>query len=117
MTAYPANTLTATGSSTAPGAGAAVASITAPPDGLYTVILTIILTGTAETLLRNLRLRENANTVADTLPSLSASAGPVQLIFDQVEVNPGGGNLDVIAIAAATAGAIYNIVLQATRVA
>ena len=117
MPAYPANTLTATGAVTAPGAIGTIASIATPPEGIYTVVVTIVLTGTAETALRNLRLRENANTVADNLPTLSASAGPVVLVFDQVEVNAGGGNLDVVSIAAATAGAIYNVVLQATRIA
>ena len=116
MPAYSENTLSATGSATAPGAGAAIATISAPPPGVYKVRLTVVLTGTAETALRNLRLRENGATVADTLPSLSASAGPVCLEFDRVEVNEGGGNLDVIAIAAAAGGSIYNVALQATRI-
>jgi hypothetical protein len=116
MPAYQENTLTNSASTAAPGAGAVVASIAAPPPGVYKVKLLIVLTGTAETALANLRLRENGATVATALPSLSAAAGPVILEFDRVEVNEGGGNLDVIAIAAATAGSVYNVVLQATRV-
>jgi hypothetical protein len=116
MAAYSENTLTGAGTATAPGAGAAIASIAAPPPGVYKVCLTIVLSGTAETALTNLRLRENGNTVATALPSLSAAAGPVNLTFDRVEVNEGGGNLDVIAIAAATAGAIYTVVINATRI-
>lgn len=116
MPAYSENTLTNSGSATAPGAGAAIATITAPPAGVYKVNVTIVLSGTAETALTNLRLRENAATIATALPSLSAAAGPVNLCFDRVEVNDGGGNLDVIAIAAATAGSVYSVVLQATRI-
>jgi hypothetical protein len=37
-------------------------------------------------------------------------------VIPQIEVNPGGGNLNVVAIAAATAGAIYNVTLIATRI-
>ena len=114
MTAYPANTLVKAASVTAPGAGAVVAAITAPPEGVYQVVVNIFLTGTAETQLSNLRLRENGATVFDALPSLSTMN--VRLVFEQVEVNPGGGNLDIVAIAAATAGAIYNVVLIATRI-
>lgn len=116
MPAFQDNTRTASAATTTPGAGAVLASIAAPPAGVYRVQVTIVLSGTAETALANLRLRENGATVADALPSLSAAAGPLTLTFDRVEVNEGGGNLDVIAIAAATAGAIYSVVLQATRV-
>jgi hypothetical protein len=112
VSAYPANTLVATGSVTAPGATGVIASIAAPPEGVYDVAVHIALTGTAETALTNLRLRENATSVA-VLPSIPAIA--MRVVLPQVEVNSGGGNLDVVAIAAATAGAIYNVTLIATR--
>jgi hypothetical protein len=102
------------GTVTAPGVGATVASIAAPPDGLYDVAVKILLTGTAETALKNLRLRENGNTIAD-LPTLSSAGDWTEVCLKNVEVNQGGGNLDVIAIAAATAGAIYNVAIEATR--
>jgi hypothetical protein len=113
MPAYQENSRQASGSVTAPGAGAAIASIAALPPGVYEVRVHATLTGTAETALQNLRLRENGNTLY-TLPSLSTFA--LTWIFPRVEVNEGGGNLDLIAIAAATAGAIYNATLIATRI-
>jgi hypothetical protein len=113
VNAYPANSLVATGSVTAPGVNGVIASIVAPPEGVYEVAVHIALTGTAETALANLSLRENATSVAN-LPSLSTFAQRIEI--PQVEVNAGGGNLNVVAIAAATAGAIYNVTLVATRV-
>ena len=113
MAAYTENTLVTAASAAAPGAGVVVAAITAPPAGIYDVEVHLALTGTAETALQNLRLRENATNL-HVLPSLSASV--LRLRFARVEVNNGGGNLDVQAIAAATVGSIYNVVLVATRV-
>jgi hypothetical protein len=107
------NSRQASGSVTAPGAGVAIATITAPPPGVYEVRVYATLTGTAETALQNLRLRENGATLY-TLPSLSTFA--LAWVFPRVEVNEGGGNLDLIAVAAATAGAIYNATLIATRI-
>ena len=116
MPAFTDNTKVGTGSTTSPGAGAVLASISAPAAGTYDVTVMAMLTGTAETALRNLRLRENTTTVADALPSLSSAGDWTTIEFPRVEVNEGGGNLDVIAIAAGVVGAIYNIVLLATRV-
>jgi hypothetical protein len=113
VSAYPANSLVATGTVTAPGVNGVIASIVAPPEGVYEVVVHIALTGTAETALTNLSLRENAQSVA-TLPSLSTIA--MRIVIPQIEVNPGGGNLNVVAVAAATAGAIYNVTLIATRI-
>jgi hypothetical protein len=113
VSAYPANSLVATGSVTAPGVTGVIASIAAPPEGVYEVVVHVALTGTAETALTNLRLRENA-TVRRGPAFLSTIA--MRIVIPQVEVNAGGGNLDVVAIAAATAGAIYNVTLIATRI-
>jgi hypothetical protein len=60
VNAYPANSLVASGSVTAPGVNGVIASIVAPPEGVYEVIVHVTLTGTAETALTNLSLRENA---------------------------------------------------------
>jgi hypothetical protein len=114
MAAYTAVTLVGTGSSTSPGAGATVASITAPPIGLYEVTVMILLTGTAETALRNLSLFEGATGVAVSLPTLSAAGDWTVIDLKNVEVNE-GNNLAVSTNAIATAGAIYNVVLLATR--
>lgn len=114
------NTLVNTGSASAPGAGADVAQIADVPSGIYEVEVIIALTGTAETSLRNLRLREGGRTIADNLPTLSGLGGPIHIKLPRVEVNPDAADdlvdLDVIAIAAATAGAVYNVVILATRI-
>ena len=113
------STLVATGSVTAPGAGADVAQIADVPSGLYEVRVIIALTATAETALRNLRLREGGRTIADALPSLSGLN--VLITLPRVEINPDTADdlvdLDLIAIAAGTAGAVYNATLIATRIA
>jgi NaMN:DMB phosphoribosyltransferase len=115
MTAYPGNTLVHSAVATAPTLNQVIASIAAPPEGVYRVGVTIILTGTAETATRNLTVRENGSGVINLLPTLSG-AGPLVFDFPQVEINPGGGNLDVIANAGATAGSVYSVILQATRI-
>jgi hypothetical protein len=118
MSAWRGNTLSAVASVTAPGAGADVVQIANVPSGTYKVRALITLTGTAETALANLRLREGGNTIGD-MPSLSASAGPVEICLDQIEVNPDADDavdVDIIAIAAATAGAVYTIHLALTRI-
>jgi hypothetical protein len=78
VSAYPANSLVATGSVTAPGVNGVIASIVAPPEGVYEVAVHIALTGTAETALANLSLRENATSVAN-LPSLSTFAQRIEI--------------------------------------
>ena len=60
--------------------------------------------------------RRNTTTTVDALPSLSAPGTWTEITFERIEVNEGGGNLDVTAIAAGVVGAIYNVVLLATRV-
>ena len=115
MSAYPANTLSAVASVTAPGAGADVVQIAGVPAGVYKVRAIIALTGTAETQLTNLRLRQGGTLVAN-LPSLPTAASPVEIVLDQVEVDADNSDVDIIAIAAATAGAIYTAQLTMTRI-
>jgi hypothetical protein len=112
VTAYPGQHARRDRVVTAPGVTGVIASIAAPPEGVYEVVVHVALTGTAETA-TNLR--------SGRTPRRSRSCRPCRRSrcacdIPQVEVNAGGGNLDVVAIAAATAGAIYNVTLIATRI-
>lgn len=111
---FPADSLVGTGSAAAPGAGAVVADVTVPV-GVYRVLVKIELTGTAEVALRNLRLRQNGVAVAavEDLPTLSGT--PIELTIPELTAT-GTGVIDVIAIAAATAGSIYNVQITADRI-
>jgi hypothetical protein len=113
--AFQGNTLAHGGyASAAPGINTVVAELVAPAAGTYSVKVTIALTGTAETALRNLLLRENGNTVMTQIPTLSGLIYTVEL--ERVEINEGGGDLEVATLAAATGGSIYNVILLATRI-
>lgn len=112
MTTFTDNTKAGGGSVTTPGAGVVIASVAAPAEGTYRACIVVHLNGTAETLLRNLRLRENGATVAD----LSSTPGSATYIIERFEVNQGGGNVDVVAIGLATAGAIYTVQILLTRI-
>ena len=102
------------GSVTAPGAGATLAGTATDTDGgLYDVEILIALTGTAETQLRNIRLFAGATLAADNLPSISALGW--MSIKLRVELDP-ASSFGLVAIAAATAGAVYNVVLLATPI-
>jgi hypothetical protein len=112
---YSGDSVGNTASSAAPGAGAAVAAVT--PDanlpGTYSARIIIELSGTAETQLANLRLRVNGvNKIV--LPS---TPGPAPSVVEIDRVFVGAGQVvDVVAIAAATAGSIYTVTILLTRV-
>lgn len=106
-----ADTLAAASTQAAPGATTVQAAISTPPVGVYDVTVTISLTGTAETALTNLQLRQNAVVVA-TLPTISAQT--ITMRFPRVTV--AGGNIDIRTSAAATAGSVYTTTITATRV-
>lgn len=108
------DTLIGQGTQAAPTANTVIASITAPPPGVYRVVVELTLTGTAETATANARLRQN--TVAVTsLPTISTVGATPPIVIQRLTVT--GGNIDVQAIAGATAGSIYTAVISATRVA
>lgn len=97
-------------SSAAPGAGTGMCTVTVTAGGTYRLEITVNLSGTAETQLANLRLRDNTTNLF-TLPSLQGTAK-----YAVERVANAGGNFNVQVIAAATAGSIYTIGMTATRV-
>lgn len=102
-------TATYSGTPAANGSTANLTGLTA--GGVYEIEATIALTATAETQLLNLRLRNNG-TPHSTIPTISGQV--LRLRWPRLTAN---GNIDIQAIAAATGGAVYNVMLQATRVA
>jgi hypothetical protein len=106
-----APTLEVATSTAAPGATTAIATLAAPQPGSYRVRGTIIITGTTETQLVNLRLRANAVVVGTLLPTVTGLVVPFD--FERVEVT--AGNLDLQTVAAATAGSVYTVLLNATK--
>ena len=110
-----ADSLAAANSVTSPGAGATIASLAAPPAGKYLIDVTVFLSGTAETALKNLRLLYNGATKVDTIPSISAGG---VLTFRVPYASLDGTNpVTLIAIGAGVVGAVYNAVIVATRLA
>lgn len=112
---YVEDTVGITSSAAAPGAGAVVATVTpnTVSPGVYSARIYIELSGTAETQLANLRLRNGAvNKII--LPSTPGpAASPVEIDRIVVQANTA---VDVAAIAAATAGSIYTVTLLLTRI-
>lgn len=108
------DSLIGSGTAAAPTANTVIAAITAPPPGVYRVTVELTLTGTAETATANARLRQNTVAVA-TLPTVPGIGATPPIVLPRVTVT--GGNIDVQAIAGATAGSIYTAVITATRVA
>lgn len=111
--AYPDAVVSGSGTATAPAANAILAQLTTlTPGGIYEVKMFLALTGTAETNLRNVRLRQNGVAAIDLIPTLSGTNW-LQIVS---EVLVTGGNLDVQVIAAATAGSVYTTLLLASRI-
>lgn len=102
--------LQASGTSAAPGAGAAVATITTPAQGMYRVRMTYQLSGTAETAVKNLRLA--GATFTGDFPTIGTAITTV--VVDNVSMD-GAANLRAVAVAAATAGSVYTVTIVATR--
>jgi hypothetical protein len=106
-----APTLEVATSTPAPGATTAIATITSPQPGSYRINGVIVITGTAETQLVNLRLRANGVVVGNLLPTVTGLVVPFE--FERVDLT--AGNLDIQTVAAATAGSIYTVILTATK--
>lgn len=108
-----ADTLKASGSAAAPGAGTGIAIIgSVPPAGIYEITVTLQISGAAETAALNWRLVANGIGLFD-LPSAGQQLYTVT--FRRVTLD-GVNAPRVNAIAAAAVGTVYAAALQATRV-
>lgn len=106
-----ADTLSIGGNSVAPGAGVAVATLAAPPAGVYEVRVSAQTgAGTVAADNGNMQLKKGAVVVVAALPT-----GGQEEIVDRVTLD-GATALTVNAIGVSTAGVPYTARLSATRV-
>lgn len=105
------DTIGAAQTSAAPGAGTGLCTTTVQAGGLYELEITVNLSGTAETQLTNLRLRDNTTNLF-TLLSVQGTT-----TFSVLRQANAGGNFNIQVIAAATAGSVYTLSILATRLA
>lgn len=101
------------GTSAAPGAGATLVAITAPPVGVYTVTAHSMQSGTVDAVTnnRNLRLRKGSTVIAD-LRSLATDS---EMVVPRVSLD-GATNINVLAIGAAGVGSVYHCDVVVTQV-
>lgn len=108
----PPQSLSANGTATTPTAGSAIATIATPPAGTYLVRIYWQMSGTAETLVKNLRLSgATLNVDFETLTTSFNSATIDAVVMDGV------ASLVLKAVALATTGSVYTATVVATRVA
>lgn len=106
-----ADTIGAIGTAAAPAAAAQAVGLVAVSGRVYKVRVIINLTGTTETALTNLALRQNA-VVISSLPTIS---GTTQVI-EVPRVTATGTTITVTVTATATAGSVYTVQIMATQV-
>lgn len=97
--------LVAANSATAPGAGSAFCTLSAPPAGTYKIKFAWALAGTAETALANVRVKLNGTNYLTPMMSLSGT-GRMETVLENVTLD-GLNAVQLVAVAAATAGAVY----------
>jgi hypothetical protein len=104
-----ADSIATVGSVTSAAAAAFPASFAPTVGGVFRLRVTVIISGTAETLPTNLRLRNNGVTISD-LPTVPGSN---VYEFPRVTI---AGAIDTRVTATAVVGSIYTVQLTATRV-
>ena len=106
-----ADSLHAGGEVTAPAAGAAIATLAAPPAGVYEVQVAVWISAAAAADATNVELRRGGSALYTPLVVAT------QFSFRKYRVTlTGSQNLTVNAIAVGTAGVIYSAEIVATRI-
>jgi len=101
---------------TGPAAGAGLATIAAPPAGIYKVDVYVEYSGTVAAADQdNLRLQVDSVTLVGLLASAAITSGDVNPIQSFI-VRTIGTNIRIQAVALATATAVYTTMLVATQV-
>lgn len=109
-----ADTLAASGATTAaPAAGTTIATLAAPPAGVYAVIVTTNESGTVDTNGKNAQLKKGSSVVVD----LFTAATPSRVDLTSVTLDGSTALVVVTGAAIGGAGSIYNATIAATRVA
>lgn len=100
------------GTAAAPLAGAAFATLTAPPAGWYEISGTIVISGALETQPNNLEVFANNQAILK-LPSSMAIGTPIDFKIPQFQVD-GTHNVSLAPVANATASTVYTgtLILQ-----
>lgn len=104
----------------APGAGATIATVVNPPAGTYEVVVNSFIGGTtvAANEVTNMRLTVGGIAVGRILNSVPGTSGAVSVTQTKFRVVVNGAqSINVIAVAAATAGSIYSASIVASRIA
>ena len=100
------------GSVTAPGVGAAVATLAAPRKGVWKVKIDAGISGNAVADLGNLQVKKGAAVLVPQIPT-GANGGSEEFVLDEVTFD-GVTALTVNAIGAGTAAIEYNVAIEAT---
>lgn len=108
------------GTAAAPGAGAAIVTLTAnQPAGLYRVSMVWSISGAIETAGLNVRLTDASSSfTAIDFPSNNGSVGGQSWTqtIDRLNVTSATNTIKVVAIAAAVASTVYSVNLAMTRI-
>lgn len=107
----------ASGSVTAPGAGAAIATLASGslPDGKYQVEVIASVSNNAVADVGNMRLRRGGVDFVSPIPHGVNGQPGAPFVVDEIDLD-GTQNLTVEAIGAGTAAIEYNATIQALRI-
>jgi hypothetical protein len=112
-----AQSMSASGTAAAPGAGTAFVSVANVPAGWYSIRVLFTITGAVETAAKNVRL---SMTTGGTITDFPSGAGVNAVYSFTVDATLVANNLDTIkltAIAAATASTVYTGTISLYRIA
>lgn len=112
------NSLANGGKTAAPGAGAALATVTTPPAGYYRIEAWFGLTGTLAAVdASNAELRAGSTTIGVLANSgaITASGNPVAGPFTYYRALSGSTSVTINATAASTASSVYHASLILTK--
>lgn len=108
------DSLVASGTATAPGAGTAIATLAAPPAGLYSVaVLVSVGTAAAAAENSNMQLKVGATAFgAVPIPGVAGATAGMTYILSLSGVDA----ITINAVGAGTAAVVYGATISATRI-
>lgn len=109
------HSVSATASTTAPGAGAALATLTTPPRGIYRVRAEVVLAAGTPAAAEDINVEIRRAAVQQKRMVLGRTVGGEHTAECVIEVD-GAQNISLNAVAAATAGVVYLASLTATKI-
>lgn len=109
-----AGELFASGTATAPGVGAAIATLAAPSAGKYRLEIDASVSNNAVADVGNMKLQRGGVDVVSPIPH-GVNGQPARFVVDEIELD-GSQNLTVNAIGAGTAAIEYNATIEALKI-